>query len=241
MRASLIIATCDRPELLAVTLASVARQKVKGMEVLVIEDGTSKLTSKLCKQYGFGFLSTGRIDTSWRVPGFAFNIGVRQTSGDVLIFTSCDIYQVDDCLEPMIAAVEANNTALARPRGLDADEPSEPVAFGPCDTGAKTVYAIRNQRRLNTDLMFLMAMSRNEFVSIGGYDEDFDGHSSEDKDLVNRLRLNGCEYVRTSGLCIHQYHKRGEYVGVLHSNRAIYKQKRGTIVRNAGREWGQLT
>ena len=243
MRASLIVAAFNRVDLLEVTLHSIARQKVDGLEVVVVADGDYVLeTQKLCLGFGWPCLHGHPDHANWRSGGCAHNIGVKQTTGKVIVLTGGEIYQIDDCLEPMIATVEADPKALATPHGFDGGSPEDNAPRGPCSTPDRLRFALRDLKRLNTNMPFLMAMSRHEFEQIGGYDEDFArGYDFDDRDLMERLLMNKCHYVYTPGSCIHQYHERyAPEVLQLGSNKAIYAERRGVIVRNVGREWGVL-
>jgi GT2 family glycosyltransferase len=101
-----------------------------------------------------------------------------------------------------------------------------------------------NYCSLNTLLPFFMAISRDQFMAIGGYDEDFSGIFYDDDDLVERLISNGCYYFQTDALVIHLFHPRYP-ASVLESqeglyNKNLYLSRKGIIVRNQGREWGRL-
>ncbi len=89
-------------------------------------------------------------------------------------------------------------------------------------------------------------MNRNEFFSIGGYDEDFIGIAADDNDLVERLKLNGCRYHVGNFQVVHLCNElldankltsrfsdpRYQY------NVKLWHERKGTIVRNKNREWG---
>ncbi len=238
MRASLIIATYNRDHLLLPGLETIARQKTEGLEVLVCDE--NELNEIPCSTFvligkfiGIKYLRTGiskAMSQKWRVPGFTFNIGVKQTSGDVIILSSAEMYHVDDCLEPMIKAVEKDDKALAIPRGKDARQ-------------GELAGQYDRMQTLNTELPFLMAMHRKHFEEIGGFDEDFTGFDRDDVDLVDRLKYVGCHHVRLPCRCIHlyhpRYHKDPSKSGLV-SNMEIYRKKKGTIERNKGRLWGQI-
>jgi len=236
IRASLIIAAYNRDNLLKQCLPTIIRQSVDQLEIFVCDEAETPVTTKsLIDKYRdtIKYLHTGQtkeLGRKWRVPGFAFNIGVKQTVGDVLILSSAEIYHVDDCLEPMIQAVEKDDKALAIPRGKDAAD-------------GQTADQFDEMRTLNTELPFLMAMHRKYYEQVGGFDEDFTGHGRDDVDLVGRLKHVGCHYIRLPCRCIHLYHPLGKSdpskAGLV-SNMEIYRKKKGIIERNKGKQWGQI-
>jgi len=136
-------------------------------------------------------------------------------------------------IEKIISTVESNPMAMAITNGLD-------------DDGSFEINGDQYNKLppLNTKLPFLMGLSRKNYFDIGGYDEDFKGHSRDDVDFVDRLTNYGCSYHIVGGLCVHLYHHRTfhdpEMVTKKQYNNAIYQQKRGTIVRNQEREWGKF-
>ncbi len=97
---------------------------------------------------------------------------------------------------------------------------------------------------LNNRLPFFLALSRNEFFVIGGYDEDFSGIGYDDNDLMSRLLNNGCQYYQTAAATIHLYHERIWFDKIdspeVIYNRTLFCQRQGQVVRNQGREWGQM-
>ncbi len=99
---------------------------------------------------------------------------------------------------------------------------------------------------MSVEMPFFMGMWRREFVSIGGYDEDFTGYAGEDNDLVNRLLQNRCRYLRVPAEILHLYHENACDAQTHYENpdwvynKKMYDARFGQIVRNEGREWGTI-
>ena len=87
-----------------------------------------------------------------------------------------------------------------------------------------------------------MGMHRKELIAIGGYDEDFTGVGYDDADIMDRLKLNGCFIQRVDAMCVHLYHSRAIHKDRDRQkyNKKLYRERRGTIVRNENIEWGKL-
>lgn len=95
-----------------------------------------------------------------------------------------------------------------------------------------------------------IAMQREDFISLGGYDERFQGHGHDDDDLINRAKASGFTvrvFDRRHYLFIsHSHEERARYLPrslaqtwPLHramSQRAIQS---GRLVANEGKYWGQ--
>lgn len=98
-------------------------------------------------------------------------------------------------------------------------------------------------------LYFLVALPRENLLSIGGFDEDYaKGRAFEDADLIMRLRRSGVKIVPADDLvCIHPHHYNAaldmsrERIAGLKRNQELFKAKRRnkSFVANSGREWGK--
>lgn len=233
MNATLLLTTYNRNELLHYTLESIKSQATD-VEVVVINDYLPDASVTLAKKYGARYMFTGQRNMDsivWRCPGFAINYAVKRTQSDIIIISCAEVYQMGSCLEQLLAV---GGQHLAIPTGID-------------DTG-NHLQALQNHcplplegPPLNTRLPFLMAVPRETFVEIGGYDEDFTGQGYDDNDLVERLQAAGCRYVETEARCIHLYHSRNlatRGTGRLAYNRKLFESRRGTIRRNTDKEWG---
>lgn len=233
MQTTLLITTFNRDPLLEQGLISIAKQK-SGAEILVLNDGQNVFTEQISKEYGASHIHTGLTKKNlddWRVPGFAFNIGARMAQGDILILSCAEMYHVKNCIVKLVDAVLENPQALAIPSGYDA---KSSYVFGVDD--------YKKLPSLGTILPFLMAMRKKNYMSIGGYDEDFTGISYDDNDFVDRMIQFGCKHVKVEADCIHLYHPR---VSSDHTyrpqevyNKNLYLQRKGIVERNINKDWG---
>jgi hypothetical protein len=93
---------------------------------------------------------------------------------------------------------------------------------------------------------FLMGLYKDEIVQIGGYDEDFTGYASEDNDLIERLKSNGCIHFKVNTSIVHLHHGVRSDSGFHWEeprwahNRKLYEERKGQVVRNEGRSWGEV-
>jgi len=233
-----LVTTFNRDQLLQLGLESIRRWN-PDVGILVLNDGDEGNVQYICDHYKAEYLFTGNNKhAQWRVPGYALNIGVKYSlEYDIVVLTCAEMWHHDDCLTPMIAAVEADPYALAIPVGKD-------------DMDNRYLPNLDNEVKyaecqpLKTELPFLMAMDIDRFVEIRGYDEDFVGQSYDDDDLIERLQANGCHYTKVDARCVHLYHPRychdKRTAGRLAINKKLYEERKGTVVRNVGREWGVL-
>lgn len=251
-KASIIITAFQRPHLLKWGLYSLARQKIPfDFETIVVNDGINDETEDICNQYqqklNIKYIFTGQRNLKkkikWRVPGFALNIGAQKSAGQILILTCAEMFHLDDTIEKLTNPVLENSKLLGVPTAKDDWDGFflQDLVKG---DGQYNIDIYNNCENLNFRLPFLMSVSREEFFSIGGYDEDLTGIAFDDNDLVDRLLMNGGSYFQIKARTIHLFHPRHmmgkerdpEFI----HNMALYVNRRGSIVRNAGRDWGKL-
>jgi GT2 family glycosyltransferase len=250
MRVSIIIASFQRAHLLQWGLYSLARQTIPyEFETIVVNDGLPDETESVCNQYRnrlkLRYVFSGQRNLAgtikWRVPGFAYNIGVKQAAGDILIITCAEMYHVNATIALLTGPVIENRKRIAIPAGKD-DRDGAILEMLRAQNGNFNPALFDNYVDLDTHLPFLLAVSREDFCSIGGFDEDFTGIAFDDNDLVERLQKNGCGYYQTGAQAIHLFHPRYmNDVGMnsdWHYNRNLYIARGNQIVRNIGREWG---
>ena len=232
VRASVIIPTFYRDKYLDATLARIREQKAGDLEIIVIDDGAgNETTQRICLKHRADWYWTARTVTRWRIPGFAFNIGVQLAVADIIVLTEPEIWQVDDCMAPLIEAVEANRREIAVPRGRSLRGGGSWTTVADFNAPGRTLDTTR--------IGFLAAMEKRPYIRIGGYDEDFTGRGRDDLDLRGRLLAYGLRIRKLDCRCLHLYHPRhqaGHYQ--LPSNHPIYLAKRGTIYRNGTKPGG---
>lgn len=249
---SILITTFLRPHLLKWNLLSLARQNIDfDFETIILNDGLPDETEELCAKYeeqlNLKYIFTGHRnlggDMIYRVPGFALNIGAKHASGEVLIISCAEMFHLNNTIKRLATIVLLNPKLLGTAVGMDDDGSFLDYLNNHNGEYDLTAY-LNNYGCLNTRLPFLMAVHRDEFFHIGGYDEDFTGFAYDDNDLIERLLNNGCRLCLTQALTIHLYHPRhdddkeetSEYL----FNKSLYEERKGIIVRNQNREWGQL-
>ncbi|ODA39703.1 glycosyltransferase [Desulfosporosinus sp. BG] len=251
-KVSIIITTFQRTHLLKWGLYSLSLQTIPfEFETIVVNDGLQDETEEICNGFkeklNLKYLFTGQRnlqgDPVWRVPGFALNIGVKQSSGDILVMCCAEMFHFNQTIAQLTKPILNNPKLLGIPIGKD-DRHGALLECINKHGGTFDLEAYNNCVDLDTRMPFLMALHRSQFMEIGGYDEDFIGVAYDDRDFIDRLLRNGCNYCQTDALTVHLYHPRadGYYEGggppEWDYNKNVYFSRIGKIVRNEGREWG---
>lgn len=252
MKVSIIIPTYKRCHLLKWGLFSLANQDIPfDFETILLNDGVFDETEQISLQYekklNIKYLFTGQRNLKgkmvWRVPGFALNIGVKNSEGGIIVLCCAEMFHLNDTIKLITSVYNSSDSdkVLAIPMAKDDD--GSFLKHIETYNGVFDTKLYNSQPQLiNVKFPFFLAIKRKEFMDIGGYDEDFTGTDYDDEDLIMRLIDNGCYHVETDALAIHLWHQRltmtQERIPRFEHNKKLFEQRRGVITRNIGRDWG---
>ena len=167
---SVVIPTCERPELVARCLANLTG----GDEVIVSDDSRSDRTQKLIREQ---FPSVKWVRGPQRGPAANRNFGASQASGDLIAFVD------DDCI-PFEFWVENLRRALSETH----------VAEGKTICPDKTNHPLEEVvENLSGGLLWScnFGIRRDLFSKLGGFDEDFLEAGGEDLEFAWRVKRIG--------------------------------------------------
>lgn len=239
---SIIIPTYNRPAKLAVCLESLTRLDYpkSALEVIVVDDGSrqpydaviapfrNRLNIQLhCKENGG--------------PASARNFAAHYATGDFFAFTDDDcqpdtywLWRLADQLEAVPDALVGGHTINALTNNVfsSASQLIADVVYSHynADPQHASFFASNN-----------MALSADRFREIGGFNSVFYKAASEDRELCDRWKFNGCRmiYVRTA--IIHHAHDLtlGSFIrqhlnygrGAYHFHRVRSARQSGSLVR----------
>jgi len=249
IKVSLTMACFQRASLLELGLSSIVKYKVNfPLEIVVVNDGTIDNTEAVVDSFrdrlDIKYIFSGHRNkdgAKYRNPGLPNNIGVKEASGDIVVLSCPEIYHLNDCLNKIVEPLLNNNKLLTIPEFMYFDEIGE---YTVNINGIGGTIAREQKGNEAVQMPFLMGMYKTEFTSIGGYDEDLIGYAGEDNDLIDRLKLNGCEHCRVPAQIVHLYHE-GACDAQMHwdnpkqvYNVKLYESRKDQIIRNIGKEWG---
>jgi glycosyltransferase involved in cell wall biosynthesis len=218
IKVSIIIPCYFRSQLLKWGLESISQQKINyDYEILILNDGLPDETEKICDFYknrlNIRYYFTGERnlkETKWRIPGIVFNKGVELANGNIIILSSPEIFHLNnDSINQLVKPLETQSKILVIPDGKD-DYVGKFLSYleknyPPIDEN----YLSEVTMKLDTLLPFCMAMKKQDFLDIGGFDVNFaEGYCFDDNDLVKRLTQNGCNYFRVPIKVVHLFHPR---------------------------------
>lgn len=224
-KVSIVMTAYQRAPLLHMTLASIAAQRVPEVEVIVVEDGDDGgATRQVCHSWGVRYLQrVSRPPVAYSNQAVVINKGLRHATGDVVILQNAECYHQGAVVEALVASVTPTTAVYAACQALNADGTFQQWYCHP----------LHNPR----PFFFCGAMTRENFVRLGGFEETFTAYGFEDDDMVERMRMAGISHMFSDATVLHQWHP--PFSGVLDSSHFDkVRRERTTCVANVGREWG---
>jgi len=185
MRVSVIIAAKNEAERIGSCLDSVLSQTYKDYGVIVVDDGSTDDTPRIVKSYEEKSHGKVRIVSSpSRGPGYARNIGVESSSGDILAFIDGDDEIDSEYLEKVMRNFEDPMVAGVFVRMVF----RSPMTWGRVQDAWKEFRSRKEITRFPT------VIRRSIFMEVKGYDGRL--VIGEDYDFFMKVK----RYVEENGL-----------------------------------------
>jgi glycosyltransferase involved in cell wall biosynthesis len=183
VKASICIATYDRPEVLDKVLKSIFDQRTTfDFEVIVVDDGGASAIG-LCRKYPIRYARIDR-EPKYRNPSVARNLAYKMATGDVLICQSDDVvHQGDDAIQRLVSDLHEGEFLIATVWNVN--EQGEVVGLREWPRITQLTGPL-NRR----PLLFLGSVWREDMYAVGGNDEDFTSPGRED-DWLAQCLING--------------------------------------------------
>ncbi|RLI34316.1 hypothetical protein DRO55_06655, partial [Candidatus Bathyarchaeota archaeon] len=178
VRASVIVAVKDEAERIDPCLESLLSQTYKNYEVIVVDGGSTDGTIEIVNSYAERMPDKIRLTTEpGRGPGYARNLGVKMSKGEILIFLDGDDEVNPEYLEKVTRHFEKPEVAAVSTR----------MIFRSGETLWGRIQDLWRRTRWSQETTrFPTAMRREAFEEVGGYNESL--VVGEDYDLWDRLR-----------------------------------------------------
>ena len=187
MRLSVVVPTYNRREVLRVCLASLARQTLSSdqFEVLVVDDGSTDDTESVVRSFQGALLVRYLRQPHNRGRAAARNRGIREATGDVVVFVDSDVFPVPGFLAAHRSVHLASPRAVGRGPLLLTNHLDDPFGKPPLLPDPSPAF-------LDTANA---SVRREHLLAAGGFDEEFRHYGWEDADLGLRLRRMGLRRV----------------------------------------------
>lgn len=256
MKVSLLVATYNRPDALAVYLDSVRYQKVLPDEVIIGDDGsgeeTKQMIEKIKKDFPIPLTHLWQEDKGFRLAMMR-NKCVAQAKGEYIIETDGDIF-----LHPMFihdhlrlaqkgVYLKGSRVNLGRKLSDEICASRQYRKIYPWSRGIEAkaenafrfaklslFLAPRYRKKQSPALGANMSFWREDFIAVNGYDEFFEGWGSEDEELVYRLQKLGLSkrYLKFAGIVYHLWHEDKHMYNKEKNFEYMRMQKSNNVIRS---------
>jgi glycosyltransferase involved in cell wall biosynthesis len=196
VRASIVVPTYRRPDLLERCLAAVTAQDFDpaGYEVLVADDAAAEATREQVERWAARSAVSVRYLPVLKAhgPAAARNVGWQSARGEFIAFTDDDCVPSPGWLRAGVAALEAGADAAAG--RLEMPVPERPTDYERNEVGLTRAEFVTANCFCRRDVL----------EAVGGFDERFTAAWREDSDLHFTLLERGYRVVRApDALVVH--------------------------------------
>jgi len=231
MRLSIILTSYDRPLESLRMLETLKTSIPEDSEVIILNDNEIEDTQfkSSCEEYSFvKYIHTGiqkRGKKMCRVPGYALNIGFKNSTGTSLIIGNSEILvSRTDLVEKILSEVE---------KGHQCSPP---------------VWCKSSNQWLICKYPFFLGVPRKAFEYIKGYDEDFIGYCFDDDDISHRLTTQVPFVQLEDEWKIYHVIDSKKRVGqdsfinkkMWDYNKSLFESRKDQPIRNLNKDWGVL-
>jgi GT2 family glycosyltransferase len=190
-KVSVVVATCNRPDVLARTLEAVTadRQQVAAdrFEVIVADDSRNEATRLMVQER---FPQVRYVKGPRRGPASNRNLGAASASGEWLAFIDDDCRPVDGWLAALCQHADAARVEVVEGQIVVPDKHDSPFR--------------RYVENLNGGNFWSgnLAIRRDTFFRLGAFDEDFLEAGGEDMEFGERIRRSGVATAFSTGATV---------------------------------------
>ncbi len=197
MKVSIVIPAHNAAATLGECLAASINQTYTDREVIVVDDGSTDATPEIARKFPVTVLQQPKSG-----PAAARNAGARVANGDIVAFTDSDCIPHRDWASRLV-------------EGFSEDVGAVGGTYGIANSGSMLARIIHNEIRgrhasFSYEVDFLgsynLAVKRDVFNALHGFDENFRAASGEDNDLSYRIHDAGYALRYTPAAVVDHYH-----------------------------------
>jgi len=210
-RVSIVIPLYGGEEEIRQCLTSLERCQDLLLETVVVDNASPDNAADVAASYPFVRLLRNEQNTGFSA---ACNRGARETTGDIILFLNSDTIVPRAGLYRLIEALGQSGSIGAA--GSLTNYAAHLQQIRPTYTSLEMLdlfaedFAFSSQEDVETDILigFCMAIRRNVWNEVGGFDERFNLGNYEDNDLSYRMRRAGYRLIIAGRSFIHHHGSR---------------------------------
>lgn len=198
---SVIVPAYNSAGTIRITLAALNNQiyPKKLYEIIVVDDGSRDETADVSKEIGARVLAQRN-----QGAGVARNLGAKEATGEIILFTDSDCEPERDWIERMVAPFK--DPAIAGVKGFYKTRQTKSTArFAQLEYDIKCDL-LKKQRYIDFIDTYSAAYRRDVFLDSGGFDAVYTTASGEDSELSYKLALAGHKLVAAPDAFVYHLH-----------------------------------
>jgi glycosyltransferase involved in cell wall biosynthesis len=237
---SIVMTYYNRKKQLINTLNSINGSTIKDIEIIIIDDASDDehRIEDLQEEFNLKLIRIDKKDKWWVNPCVSFNIGIKESKGDIIVLQNPECYHVGDVLSSIKEIITDDNYITLSTYSftknlsdiiLNVDKEyllSLPqVASG----GSESLGWYNHIKYRPKYFHFCSAITINNMNKLNGFDERYaHGISYDDAEIIERIKRLGLKLEIIDNVSvIHQYHDVLFYnmknFGILHErNKQLY-------------------
>lgn len=114
MKISIIVPVYNAEKYLNKCIESITNQTIKDLEILLINDGSTDHSLKICREYETKDARIRVIDKKNSGPSDTRNLGIKKSTGDYILFVDSDDYIENTMLEEMYQKIVEEEVDVVR-------------------------------------------------------------------------------------------------------------------------------
>lgn len=188
---SVIIAVYNGAGFLNKCLPAICAAADAETEIILVNDGSTDDSAEVGRRFGAKVLTLANRTGSAN----ARNLGVCEAQGEIVLFVDADVVIPPDTIR-RLRRIYAENSVVSAVFGSYDDAPAEPDFFSQYRNLMHHFFHQTGSREAETFWSGFGAVSRREFLEVGGFDEGkFKIPSIEDIEFGYRLRKKNCRIL----------------------------------------------
>ncbi|PXV58449.1 hypothetical protein CLV62_14718 [Dysgonomonas alginatilytica] len=251
MKTALLISTYNWKEALSLIFKSIEEQTQLPDEILIADDGSREDTKIIIDKFR-QIVPTPIIHVWHEDIGFRrsmiLNKTIAQANADYIIQIDGDCIMHKDFIKDHISNASPNTYLYGsrvniKSQYIEKVIKTEHIKFNFASkeiknkTRALHISALSKLYKPHTEVSSKirgcnLSFWKNDFITINGYSEDFEGWGMEDSEMIQRMHNNGilAKRLRYSGIVFHMYHKSASKDNASHNNTLLLMTRKSKVV-----------
>jgi glycosyltransferase involved in cell wall biosynthesis len=184
LRISVIVPVYNRAEFIPQLIHALLKQTYRS-EIIIVDDGSTDNTAEIAKGYPVKYVYQEN-----KGPASARNHGARESKGDILVFTDSDCIPYENWIEKLIRGFSEDNIGAVA-GSYSITNPESILATCIHEEIKLRHERLKMKKYVRAFGSYNVAIRRDVFFNVGGFNEEYRFASGEDNDLSYKILKSG--------------------------------------------------